>query len=89
MNFNKLLDITREGMKGLSKLKDPDFRLEQAEFKTDKEEWDIVVSYLVSNANKKNSHISIAFDYKFYRIYKRIRINKEEEIIGFYIYEKE
>ncbi len=87
MTLKDLLNLTKEHLKELSTLPDPDFRLEQAEYNADVKTWDIVVSYLVENTNKRANPISsIISEYPFYRIYKKIKINEKKEIIGFYIF---
>lgn len=87
MVLKELLDIAKKQLKDLSTLDNPDFRLEQAEMKPDEEVWDIVVSYLVENTNKRNTPLSaLTSDFQFHRIYKRLKIDKNNNIIGFYIY---
>lgn len=88
MTFKELLDIAKTGLRDLTTLKSPDFRLEQAEFKTSSEEWEIIVSYLVPNINRKHTPLQVlTSEFEFYRIYKKLKIDKNKEIIGFYIYE--
>ena len=88
MKLSELLKIAEGGLKDLSPLENPDFRLEQAEYKESMEEWEIVVSYLVENTYKKMSPLaSLSSEFKYFRIYKKVKINKENEIVGFYIYD--
>ena len=86
MTLTELLDIAKNHLQGLTLLKDPDFRLEQAEFKKNEKSWEIVVSYLVENANKKSNTLAINFPFQFDRIYKKIKIDDNGEIVGFYIF---
>jgi hypothetical protein len=86
MILKELLDLAQEHLKGLSTLQDPDFRLEQAEYDEGSKTWDIVVSYLVENTNKRSITIAIMPEFQFHRIYKKIRINDKKEIVGFYIF---
>jgi len=89
LNLNELLRIARSELKNMTTLDRPDFRLEQAEYLNDKKLWEIVVSYLVENTNPRNSPLAaMASDFKFYRIYKRLKIDDNGNIIGFYLYEK-
>jgi hypothetical protein len=72
MTLKELLGIAKEHLADLSPLKDPDFRLEQAEYDKDDKTWDIVVSYLVENTNKRtNSIAAIVNEFQYHRIYKK------------------
>jgi hypothetical protein len=85
ITLKELLDIAKENLQNLSTLPNPDFRLEQAEFNRDEKEWEIVVSYLVENTNKKSA-LSALTDFQFHRIYKKMKIDENKEIKGFYIF---
>lgn len=88
MNLKELLDVVKLELRDLSSLENPDFRLEQAEFKQEDEVWEIVISYLVDNTNpRNNSLLAISSEFKYHRIYKKIKIDKNKEILGFYIFE--
>lgn len=87
MTLKDLLDIAKNELRELTTLQNPDFRLEQVEYKKDEGVWDIVVSYLVENTNKRiNLLPALASEFQFHRIYKRLRINKDKQIEGFYLY---
>ena len=87
MTLKELLDLAKEQLRDLSTLENPDFRLEQAEYKKDDDLWEIVVSYLVENTNKRSNPLTIIVsEFQFLRMYKKIIINSDKEIIGFYIY---
>lgn len=87
MTLKQLLELAKVELKDLSTLENPDFRLEQAEFKKDDNQWEIVVSYLVENTNKRSSALSVlTSEFQYLRMYKKIIVNSENEIIGFYIY---
>ncbi|MEY8778856.1 hypothetical protein AB9K32_00390 [Allomuricauda sp. XS_ASV26] len=89
MNLRELLNIVKTELKDLSSLENPDFRLEQAEFQKDNDNWEIVVSYLVENTNPKSLPLmAITSEFKYQRVYKKIKIDKDKNIIGFYIYEQ-
>lgn len=87
MTLKELLYIAKSHMKDLTTVEHPDVRLEQAEYKKDEGVWDIVVSYLVENTNKKSIPLAaLTSEYQFHRIYKRLKITNDKEIIGFYIF---
>ncbi len=87
MKLNELLEIAKENLKDLSTLQNPDFRLEQAELKGDKKTWEIVVSYLVENTNKRGNPLSaLTSEFQFLRLYKKVEINENKDVVGFYIF---
>lgn len=87
MTLKELLEIVKVQLQDLSTLENPDFRLEQAEYKKDGQIWEIVVSYLVENTNKRSNPLSILnSEFQFFRMYKKIVIGSDREIKGFYIY---
>ena len=88
MKLKELIDTTKLQIQDLTTLQNPDIRLEQAEYKKDEGIWDIVVSYLVENTNKRTSSLAaLTSEFQFYRIYKRIKMNDDKNIVGFYIYD--
>ena len=89
MNLKDLLTIAKSELNGLSTLANPDFRLEQAEYKEDESIWEVVVSYLVENTNKRVATTPLAqltSDFQYHRIYKKLKINANKEVVGLYIY---
>lgn len=86
MSLKDLLNLAVEHLSPLTTVSKPDFRLEQAEYNKVEKVWDIVVSYLVENTNKRMNAITIISEFQYYRIYKRVKINENSEIIGLYIY---
>ena len=87
MKLKELYAITKKELEELSPLKNADFRLEQAEFNKDEKVWEIVVSYLVENTNKPtNTFNPLASQYQFHRMYKKVKIDDQNQVIGFYIY---
>jgi hypothetical protein len=87
MKLKELLDIAKENLSDLSTLSNPDFRLEQAVLKKDKKTWEIVISYLVENTNKRANTLSaLTSEFQFHRIYKKVEINENKEVVGFYIF---
>jgi len=88
MTLIELLDIAKIQLKGLTALETPDFRLEQAEYKAKEEIWEIVVSYLIENTNKTATpSAALTSEHQYYRVYKRIKIDKDKNIVGFYIFD--
>ena len=88
MNFKELLDIAKAELADLTSVDNPDFRLEQAEHDKETNVWEIVVSYLVENANRKIrplTNLSAGFEYL--RMYKALKINADKEVIGLYMFE--
>jgi hypothetical protein len=87
LTFKDLLSLAKEHLKEMSTLTNPDFRLEQAEFNKDNNSWEIVVSYLVENTNKRTNPLTaLTSEFQYLRMYKKIKINENGEIIGFYIF---
>mgnify|MGYP006436123733 FL=1 len=89
MDLKDLLNTAKSELKEMTTLENPDFRLEQAEYKEDEGLWEIIVSYLVENTNPKNSPFSsITAEFKYSRIYKKLNIDENKNVVGFYIFEK-
>lgn len=87
MTLKELLDVAKRQLKDLTTVENADFRLEQAEYKKDEGVWEIVVSYLVENTNKRTISLApFGSEFQFHRIYKRLKINEEKEILGLYIF---
>jgi len=86
VKFKELLQIAVEELKDLTTVENPDFRLEQAVFNEAKKEWDIVVSYLVDNSNQRLNPIELP-GLKNQRVFKKLKVNSNKEVLGFYIYE--
>ncbi len=87
LTLKGLIEITKTELKDLSTLDNPDFRLEQAVFKEDQNEWEIVVSYLVENTNKRSIALTaISSDFEYLRMYKKLIIDSNKEIVGLYIF---
>lgn len=87
MEFKELLEIVTNGLKDLSTLENPDFRLEQIEYKKDEHIWEVVVSFLVEKTNKRISMTNmITPEFQYSRRYKLVKINDRKEITGVYIF---
>lgn len=91
MTLTDLFQTAKNHLKDLTPLSQPDFRLEQAEYNKDEKIWDVVVSYLVENTNKRINPLNpLSSDFQYHRIYKKLKINDNtSEILGFYIFNKE
>lgn len=89
LKLKELLNTAKSELKDLSSLENPDFRLEQAQFRKDEKIWDIVVSYLVENTNPRNLPIAgLNSDFKYHRMYKQLKIDESQNIVGLFIYDK-
>lgn len=87
MNLKRLLEIARGHLESLTTVSDSDFRLEQAEFNKEESVWEIIVSFLVDNPNKKaNPLTNLTSIFQYHRIYKKVKIKPDGEFVGFYIY---
>lgn len=87
MDLKELYRIAKQELEAHTSLKNAGFRLEQAEFIRDEEVWEVVVSYLVESKNELYQILGpIVRTPELRRIYKKIKINKKNEIIGFYIF---
>jgi len=88
MNFKELYQIAKTSLEELRPLDEADFRLEQAEYNEKDETWDIVVSFLVENINIHESPIThLRTGLKFERIYKKLKIDKNKNVKGLYMFE--
>jgi len=88
LKINELFEIAKSELSGLSKVTNPDFRLEQVVYDEVKMEWEVVVSYLVENSNKRTNPLGLpTSEFQFYRIYKKLRINNEKEVVGLFIFD--
>ncbi len=87
MTLKQLLEIAREHLLPLTTVADADFRLEQAEFNQKESIWEIIVSFLVVNTNKKeNPFTALAPSFQYHRIYKKVKVDSKGIFLGFYIY---
>lgn len=87
MKLKDLLQIAKTELQDLSTLESPDFRLEQAEYQEEEKKWEIIVSFLVENKNKKMSAIAaLTSEFQFVRLYKKVKISESGEVVGLYMY---
>jgi len=88
ISLKELLDIAIANLKDLTSVANPDFRLEQAEYNRAKREWEIVVSFLVENTNKRSHPLGIpSAEFQYNRIYKKLKVNADMEVLGLYIFD--
>ena len=63
-----------------------DIRLEEVEFSTNKENWELIVSYLLPNKNKRKE-TSFAYalmasgDYEYERVYKKFVVGRLDGVV--------
>lgn len=87
LTLKDLLEIAKEELKDLSNVEHPDFRLEQAVCNNDQNHWEVVVSYLVENTNKRSVGLTgISSDFEYERMYQKLIINPDKQISGLYIF---
>jgi hypothetical protein len=86
MELKELYKAAKEQLSETINTEDPDFRLEQAEYNKNEKVWDIVVSFLVQGTNKSSPLVALGMSFE--RIYKRVKINENKEVTGFYIYQQ-
>ena len=88
MKLKDILTIAESELKDLSTVTNPDFRLEQAVYVKESKIWEIVVSYLVENTNKPSKvFAALAPEFQFLRIYKKLELNENNEVVGFFIHD--
>lgn len=89
MNLKELYQTAKNSFEELSSLEDADFRLEQAEYNKEEKIWDIVVSYLVEKTNKSESPLgAFTSGLKYDRVYKQVKIDENNNVLGFYIFDR-
>nr|WP_287935063.1 hypothetical protein [Algoriphagus sp.] len=86
LSLKEVFEASKGVLSEIVDLSDPDFRLEQVEFKKDEKIWDIVVSFLVANKNKPVGITPITFSFPVERVYKRLKIDENKEVLGIYMF---
>ena len=87
MTNKELFSLAVQNLKEFTTLKKPDFRLEQIEFIEKENVWEIIVSFLVENTNKRlGTSVGLITSFEFSRKYKKVRINNNKVVLGIYIY---
>ena len=89
LTLNQLHEIAYTELQDLlPNVENADFRLEQAEYDPNLEEWTVIVSFLLEDKNISISPLAniSASRYKYERVYKKLKINSIGKVSGFYIY---
>jgi hypothetical protein len=87
ITLKELREVAEAELRSLTSVSNPDVRLEQAEFNESNNEWDIVVSYLVENTNKRTNAFGLpTSEFEYHRIYKKLKIDSAKEVVGLYIF---
>jgi|GEM_PF-643089 len=91
LSFGDLKRIAESIINEFTELESPDLRLEEVEYNDKEEIWEIVVSFLVKSKDP-NVLSFIAFknesEYNLTRLYKKIKIDNDSNIIGVYIHDR-
>ncbi len=82
MNFKELFGIASEAVKDSYDKEIYDIRLEQVE--KDGTDNLVVISFVIEDKMKEDSLIAITGKYE--RIYKQIRIDKDKNVVGLYMF---
>lgn len=89
MEFQDLYDLAKSKLESITEVEKSDFRLEQAVFDEVKEVWEVVISYLVENNNRAVNPINAIKGLPpFERVYKKVIIDSQENVKGFYMFKE-
>lgn len=87
ITLKELYQIAKHELADIIPDENSDFRLEQAVYNESEKFWEIVVSFLTQNLNKSNSpFVQLGQNLPFERIFKKIKITDQKQVLGFYIY---
>ncbi len=91
MKLKDLLDTARDHLSELTEVPEPDFRLEQAVFQEEEDLWDVVVSFLVIRHALQQNKVAANGGGSFFlpeyeRVYKRLKIDSNQQVQGFYLF---
>lgn len=91
LTFGDLKRIAESNISEFTDLEEPDLRLEEVEYNVKEEIWEIVVSFLVKS---KDPHV-LTFtaymndmEYNVTRLYKKIKIDNDRNILGIFIHDR-
>lgn len=91
LTFGDLKRIAESNISEFTDLEEPDLRLEEVEYNVKEEIWEIVVSFLVKS---KDPHV-LRFtaymndmEYNVTRLYKKIKIDNDRNILGIFIHDR-
>ncbi|WP_100628322.1 hypothetical protein [Algoriphagus formosus] len=86
LSLKEVFNAAKKQFAELINIQESDFRLEQLEYKKDEKTWDVVVSYLQENKNRGASTGSILSFLPYERIYKRLKIDENKEVVGIFMF---
>lgn len=86
ISLKEVFEAAKKQFAELINIQESDFRLEQLEYKKEEKAWDVVVSYLLENKNRGVSPTSIFGFLPFERVYKRLKIDENKEVVGIYMF---
>lgn len=84
MKLKEVFQIAKNELEEIYPLENSDVRLEQAEYIKEKQQWEIVISFLVEAVPAGLSPLFLSPKYD--RLYKTFRIKDSGEVAGFYIF---
>lgn len=94
MDLKEFYAISKKELERLYGTEPLDFRLEQVEYEKATELWDVVVSYLVENKNKRDHSLLkmsgwvTDADLEYERVYKSLKIDQNKKVVGFHMFTK-
>lgn len=86
ITLKEVFEASKKALSELVSLPEPDFRLEQVEFKKDEKLCDVVISFLVENKNRAAWATPLLTSLPFERVYKRLKIDENKEVVGIYMF---
>ena len=86
LSLKDVFEVAKKQFAELINIQESDFRLEQLEYKKSEKIWEVVVSYLVENKNRSFSATLSFSTLPFERVYKRLKIDENKEVVGIYMF---
>jgi hypothetical protein len=86
LSLKEAFEAAKKQFAELINIQESDFRLEQLEYKKEEKAWDVVVSYLQENKNRGISPTPIFGILPYERIYKKLKIDENKEVIGIFMF---
>jgi hypothetical protein len=84
LSLKEAFDAAKNQFSELINIQESDFRLEQLEYNKTEKIWEVVVSYLVENKNRTS--FALLNSLPFERVYKRLKIDENKEVLGIYMF---
>ncbi len=92
MTFKELYQTAKTELNDIYNFENADLRLEQAKFNKEENVWEIVISFLTENKNKPTNeferYLQARISLPFERVYKKVKINNDKQVIEFDIFDK-